>query len=98
MKTFSLDMPQISDCEVTQCVYNLKNTCHARAITIGDGVNALCDTFFNSSPHNKRKDIAGVGACKVSRCSFNTDYECLADSISVGIIDNHAKCATFSPT
>ena len=98
MKKFSIEMPQVNECEVTSCVYNVKNACHARAITIGDGVKANCDTFFNSSPHSKGKQTAGVGACKVSGCSFNIDYECQADGISIGMEQNNAKCMTFSPT
>ena len=48
MKKFSIEMPQVNQCEVTKCAYNVKNMCHARAITVGDGINAMCDTFFNS--------------------------------------------------
>ncbi|HEY5604729.1 MAG TPA: DUF1540 domain-containing protein [Gammaproteobacteria bacterium] len=97
MKKFSIEMPQVSNCEVTNCVYNVKNACHARAITVGDGVNAMCDTFFKASSHSKGKQLAGVGACKVSACSFNNDYECQADGISIRMKQDNAVCVTFSP-
>jgi len=96
MKTFSIEMPQVAKCEVTRCVYNLKDGCHARAITVGDKKSALCDTFFDASPHNKRRDVAGVGACKVTACSNNRDYECQADAVQIGFRDNRAICMTFA--
>jgi hypothetical protein len=95
MKKFSIEMPQVNECEVAECVYNVKNMCHARAITVGDGTKAMCDTFFSAAAHSKGKYTAGVGACKVSSCSFNSDYECQADGVSVGIEGNNAKCLTF---
>ena len=96
MKNFSLEMPEVNTCEVSQCAYNLDNTCNARAITIGDGEHAQCDTFFNSSPHTKGRHSAGVGACKVVGCSYNTDYECQANDISIGMVNNEAMCLTYS--
>jgi hypothetical protein len=97
MKKFSIEMPEVKDCEVTSCVYNVKNACHARAITVGDGANARCDTFFNASSHSKGKQMAGVGACKVTACSYNNDYECQAEGVSIGMEQNNAICVTFSP-
>jgi hypothetical protein len=93
---FTIEMPEVKDCSVTQCVYNVKSKCHARAITVGDGVVANCDTFFNGSPHTKGKITAGVGACKVSGCTYNNDYECQASNVSIGIENNEAKCLTYS--
>ncbi len=98
MKKFSIEMPPVNACDVTQCVYNVSNACHARAITVGDGTHAMCDTFFDASPHSKGRQMAGVGACKVTACSFNNDYECQADGISVGLERNNAICVTFSPS
>ena len=96
MKKFSIEMPQVNQCEVTKCAYNVKNMCHARAITVGDGINAMCDTFFNSGSHSKGKNTAGVGACKVAVCAYNTDYECQAEGINVGMEGSNAKCMTFA--
>lgn len=97
MKKFSIEMPQVKECEVTQCAYNVKNMCHARAITIGDGVNAMCDTFFVSTAHSKGNFLAGVGACKLSNCSFNADFECQADGVLIGMEGKNANCLTFTP-
>lgn len=96
MRTFSIEMPQVNECRVSSCAYNLEKTCHARAITVGDGVNAMCDTFFDSDSHNNRRDIAGVGACKVSGCSYNDDFECQANDIIIGMSSDGARCLTFS--
>jgi len=97
MKKFSIEMPQVNQCEVSNCVYNVKNMCHARAITVGDGVKAMCDTFFNATAHSKGKYVAGVGACKVAACTFNSDYECQAEGITIGTEGSNAKCLTFAP-
>jgi len=99
MKHISIIMPLIRECAVSECGYNTKNGCHAKAITIGDGDNPGCDTFFKvSSPSAHAKSegrIAGVGACKVSGCKFNTDYECMADEITVDTSSRKARCATY---
>lgn len=92
-----LEMPPVSTCEVTDCVYNVDQGCHARAITIGDGVFPGCDTRFEASPHTRdNKRIAGVGACKVRRCICNEDYECMADSIAVGYDADGVCCLSFT--
>ncbi|MGD8640314.1 MAG: DUF1540 domain-containing protein [Gammaproteobacteria bacterium] len=93
---FTIEMPEVKECGVTKCVYNLQEKCHARAITIGDGVTPNCDTFHNASPHTKEKRIAGVGACKVAGCTYNSDYECQANGIVIGIEDNQAKCLSYN--
>ena len=94
----TIEMPQVNGCTVSECAYNLNDKCHARAITIGDGVHPGCDTAFLRSPahtHDKKR-IAGVGACKVVGCSFNNDLECTADSISVGLVNKQINCMTYS--
>ena len=96
MKNFSLEMPQVNACEMNKCVYNLDNTCNARAITVGDGKHPQCDTYYGASPHTKGRHTAGVGACKVTGCSYNSDYECQADDIKIGIVRNEATCLTYS--
>lgn len=97
MPNITLEMPAVAECDVTNCVYNMGKSCHARAITIGDELGAMCDTFFDANPHTKGKYKAGVGACKVLDCAHNTDYECSADSISVIAVNQMARCGTFAP-
>ena len=92
----TIKMPVVSECVIAECAYNSNMACHAIAITIGDGLRHMCDTFFKSSKHGGINDTAGVGACKVSACSHNTDFECSADSIRVGIEKNLGKCLTFA--
>lgn len=98
MKPLTIEMPVVSVCEATQCAYNVNRGCHAKAITVGDGSNPDCDTFFASMQHNKEaRRQAGVGACKVTGCKFNRDFECNADSIQVGFADQKVNCLTFTP-
>jgi hypothetical protein len=93
-----INMPVINECDVTSCIYNLKSACHAKAITIGDGVMPGCDTFMKGSGHVKNANItAGVGACKVAICSFNTDYECFANSVTVAQKGDMVHCMTYMP-
>lgn len=95
---FTIDMPGVRACDVTACGYNVDQNCHARAITIGDGVHPACDTFFPSERHTADAgQTAGVGACKVSQCQHNSDFECQADAIQVGPHEHHGDCQTFSP-
>ena len=90
------DMPVVGECSVAECAYNVHRCCHARAITVGDGIHPGCDTFLAASPHSR--DIgrhAGVGACKTSACRYNDDYECTADQIAVGHTGQGARCLTY---
>lgn len=92
------EMPLIKKCDVAECVYNVQSDCHAKAITIGDGVHPGCDTFMKGSGHVRSSGIkAGVGACKVSGCSHNTDFECNADSINVSRQSGMVHCMTYMP-
>jgi len=93
----SIDMPHVQSCSISDCAYNVSNRCHARAITIGDGVNPGCDTAFLNAPlHTQdKRQIAGVGACKVSGCRYNDDLECNADSIEVGFVDKRINCLKY---
>ncbi|MCW8127292.1 DUF1540 domain-containing protein [Microbulbifer halophilus] len=91
------DMPEVAQCAATQCAYNTQSACHARAITIGDGSNPDCDTFFGSSEHTHSGRTAGVGACKMDDCVHNSDLECSADSIQVGTNGNGSvNCLTYA--
>ncbi len=93
----TIDMPLVQGCSVTNCAYNNKSRCHAKAITIGDGVHPGCDTYLNSTAeHTRMNVVAGVGACKVTGCRHNTDFECMADNIDVAILEKVANCMTFS--
>jgi hypothetical protein len=97
MKTICLEMPIVTKCAVNECVYNASNSCHARAISIGNSVQPGCDTFMAGAQHTmKVNQVAGIGACKTAGCKFNDDLECTAESIQVGIIKNEANCTTFT--
>lgn len=96
MSTISLEMPIVSECSVTECAYNLKNGCHARAITIGAGVHPGCDTFFKHAHVRDASQTAGIGACKVTECKHNRDCECMAEGISVGQVGSAATCLTYT--
>ena len=96
MKKMLVQMPLVSECEITNCGYNVKKKCHAKAITIGDDMNPGCDTYFNNDYHIRNKDnTAGVGACKVNTCLYNIDYECTAEKIIVGMKGKKTNCLTF---
>ena len=95
MKNITLEMPVVTMCMASECVYNLNSNCHARAITIGDTAHPSCDTFLAGSRHTKQTQIAGIGACKTVGCKFNSDLECMAESIQVGMVKNKANCMTF---
>jgi hypothetical protein len=98
MTNMTIDMPPVSACSVTECAYNVKHNCHAKAITIGDGVHPGCDTFLGATTHTRdAARTAGIGACKVSACRHNDDYECMADKISVGRVGDEINCLTFAP-
>jgi hypothetical protein len=93
----TIDMPMVTQCQVSDCTYNVELACHARAITIGDGVHPGCDTYLNVNAHiRERQRIAGVGACKVSGCTHNEDFECCASDIRVGFKDGNIGCLTYS--
>ena len=100
MKHTMIIMPSIKTCLAHECGYNTKDGCRAKAITVGDGSNPGCDTFFSipdKSAHAKSEGrTAGVGACKVNGCKFNDDYECMADEIIVGG-SRDACCDTYAP-
>lgn len=91
------DMPEVAECQIRQCAYNVSNGCHARAITIGDGVHPGCDTYFKSSVHASDANMqAGVGACKVANCVHNDDFECQAQNIRVGNRGKTVECLTYA--
>jgi len=92
----TIDMPFVSGCTVSECAYNINDSCRAHAITVGDGVHPGCDTFLGAPRHARNsKQSAGVGACKVTGCMHNEDYECVADSIRVGLTADTVNCLTY---
>lgn len=97
MKKITIEMPPVSQCEISRCGYNVNNHCHAKAITIGDNANPGCDTFFETKKHTKEtKRVAGVGACKVNECKHNNDFECTANNIAVGLAKQKINCLTYT--
>lgn len=91
----SIEMPEIMQCEAKQCAYNVDSMCHARAITVGDMQEHLCDTMIMSKKHTQRKETAGVGACRSTNCVSNEDLECQAEGINVTLSGGQAFCGTF---
>lgn len=97
MEKICIEMPVVSECAATECAYNINKDCHARAITIGDGIHPGCDTFLPSSKKAKGGGrTAGIGACKTTNCKFNEGLECMTDSISVCHVQNKVSCTTYS--
>jgi hypothetical protein len=87
MNKMTIEMAPVSKCYASQCAYNQNNSCHAKAITVGDGLQPECDTFLSSQTHTQEKTrIAGVGACKIISCKFNSDFDCSADKIKIGML------------
>jgi len=96
METISIELTVVSACFVGECAYNAHGGCHARAITIGNGVHPGCDTCLTATPHARSTERrAGVGACKMSACWHNDDYACTAEKIAVGHGAEGACCLTF---
>lgn len=97
MEKICVVMPVVSECSATECAYNSNKSCQARAITVGDGDNAGCDTFWRSSQHASASECsAGVGACKMEGCMFNEGLECMAESIHVAHLQSKVNCMSFS--
>jgi hypothetical protein len=90
-------MPEVKSCGAARCGYNVDASCHARAITIGDGDNPGCDTYLESVRHTRDATRAGVGACKVTACRHNLDFECHAEGIEVEMREGEAGCVTYEP-
>ncbi len=95
MKTVTIEMPEVGQCAATECAYNRERMCHARAITVGDGTQPMCDTAYMAGMHTRASMIAGVGACKVAPCRHNNDLECQADLIEVALSGGDPTCMTF---
>jgi hypothetical protein len=91
----AVDLPEVNECEVKRCAFNRDGLCHAQAITIGNTVAPMCDTFLASSTHNRRQAKGGVGACKSTHCRYNDDFACSAESIRVGEHESGATCETY---
>ena len=96
-----MQMPHVQTCDMTDCAYNKHRQCHAKAVTIGDEQDPMCDTFWS------RKDTKGtagdptrmghVGACHMSTCLYNDRLQCAAEGVTVGHRNKTAQCMTFNP-
>lgn len=94
----TIQMPAVENCSVSECAYNSDSSCHAKAITVGDGSNPHCDTYMDDGHSQTHLNVqAGVGACKVSGCEHNVDLECMADSVSLTMLDDGVNCETYTP-
>jgi hypothetical protein len=97
-QTMAMSMSKISECDVTNCSYNVDKKCHTLGITVGDQSCARCDTYFDSGTKGGDLEVSGgVGACKTADCKFNTAFECSALAIKVGRHSGHADCETYTP-
>ncbi len=96
MSPMKIDMPVVAECSATDCAYNVNSNCHARAITVGDGVHPGCDTFFKHKHIINASQTAGIGACKITDCKYNNDCECVTDRIRVGRGSGGAICLTYA--
>lgn len=92
-----MEMPMIMGCDAPECAYNTEGMCHALAITVGDEMAAMCDTFCNMSMSAGDPDANGcVGACKMSDCNQNQRLECVAPAINVGHRGSEIDCLTYA--
>lgn len=90
------EMPIVEGCAAAACAYNAEGGCHARAITIGNGIHPDCDTFFAKKRNAIDTSIrAGVGACKVEDCRHNEGLECAAPAIRIADRSRMPDCATY---
>lgn len=92
----TIEMAQVKQCQAKQCAYNMNSMCHARAITVGNMQQHLCDTMIMSKQHTQRAETAGVGACRSANCIHNEDLECQAEGINVTLSGGQASCGTFA--
>ena len=91
-----MEMPLVLECPAGDCAFNSNNACHAGAVTVGDGLTPICDSFVASTRHPAGARNSGVGPCKVSACAFNSAFTCGAESVAMGEAGETARCLTFS--
>lgn len=92
-----IEMAEVAECTIPECVYNRGSRCSARAITVGNGEHPECQTFYSGNHHApKGGEHAGVGACTVAECRHNDGYNCDADRVYVGYQDNEVACLSFA--
>jgi hypothetical protein len=93
-----MDMPVVNSCAAEQCAYNIEQQCHALAITVGDSLQANCETYFGIAMKGGDRETPGhVGACKMQDCVHNSALECQAPGISVGMQADLPNCVTYQP-
>ena len=91
-----MEMSRVTKCKVDDCAYNMNNCCHTIAITIGNSMSPICDTFCQSVMKGGEVSyIAGVGSCKSFSCVYNNNFECGATGISIGYKEQESDCFTF---
>jgi hypothetical protein len=100
MKMAPMEVPQVQSCDMTDCDYNRRKQCHAIAVTIGEGDNPRCDTFWIATEAKAKAgdpaQIGRVGACRVGQCQYNHRLQCGAEGIMVGHKEADALCLTFN--
>lgn len=87
----------VKTCEVVCCSFNNHNSCHALAVTIGDGIHPKCDTFVQEGSDGGRETSTRVGACKVASCFHNKKLICQTGFIDIVFKDMHSYCKKFQP-
>ncbi len=91
-----MEMSKVVKCEVNDCAYNTDNCCHTMAVTIGNSMSPICDTFCQSTMQGGGASCtAGVGACKTFSCVYNNNLECDAPGIFIGYNEQEPDCLTF---
>jgi len=94
--SMDMRMAKVKGCDAEECAYNIKNKCHAIAITVGGKSIPKCDTLVIAAKQGGLLNMtAGVGACKVENCQFNKSFMCIAKSIRVKVNTLLPECVTF---
>ena len=82
----------VSTCAATACAYNDNNSCHAFAVTVGEG--SACRTRTTLDIRAIDNDQQGkVGACHRLDCVHNENLQCSATSIEM--VEDTANCGTY---
>lgn len=89
-------MTQVGACSMSNCCYNMGNSCHTLGIMVGS--HAECNSFIHGSRECGFNEAqGGVGTCMTSDCKFNERLMCTAPDIAVTSHNEHADCKTFQP-
>ncbi|MBD3343967.1 MAG: DUF1540 domain-containing protein [Chitinivibrionales bacterium] len=94
-RAMALEISDVIECDVEECVFNTDKKCHTMAIMVG-GPDPLCDTYMSGSKKSGSGDLfAKVGTCKIGQCKYNSEYECQAHGITVVPKGSKAFCGTY---